>query len=179
MIRATRNASSSLVRFTIAATLMTSLGLAGVVQADSHENDMPLVKYRQTVMSVIGGNMGAMADIMKNRLDLPGHVAVHAMELAEMAQLIGPAFKKNVATDATDAKPEIWQDWAKFESAITDFEEAARNLEVAAAGSDPSAVGPAMKALGKSCGGCHDAFRKPKEESFKRKSKSDDHDDHE
>jgi cytochrome c556 len=180
MIRATLNISSSLIRFTIAATLMVSLCLASAAQADNHGNDMPLVKYRQTVMSIIGGNMGAMADIMKNRLDLPGHVAVHAMELAEMAQLIGPAFKKNVATNATDAKPEIWQDWAKFEGAIADFEEAARNLETAAAGSDPSAVGPAMKALGKSCGGCHDSFRKPKEESFKRKSKNDDHDhDHE
>jgi cytochrome c556 len=183
MNRATFIHSSSLLRFTIAAALVASFGLAGSVQADSHEQnekDMPIVKYRQTVMAIVGGNMGAMADIMKNRLDLPGHVAVHASELAEIAPLIGPAFKKNVATDATDAKPEIWQDWAKFEKAISDFEEAARNLEVAAAGSDPSAVGPAMKALGKSCGGCHDDFRKPKEESFKRKAQDDDddHDDH-
>jgi len=29
-----------------------------------------------------------------------------------------------------------------------------------------------MKATGKSCGGCHDSFRKPKEESFKRKAGS-------
>ena len=72
--------------------------------------------------------------------------------------------------------------FAGFEAAIADFETAARNLEVAAAGSDPSAVGPAMKALGKTCGDCHDAFRKPEEESFKKKGQNDDddddHDDH-
>ena len=174
MNRASFINSSMIIRFTIVATLVASFGLASGVQADSHEKDMPLVKYRQTVMAVVGGNMGAMADIMKNRLDLPGHVAVHASEIAEIAQLIGPAFKKNVATDATDAKPEIWQDWAKFEAAIADFEKAARNLEATAAGSDPSAVGPAMKALGKTCGDCHDAFRKPEEESFKKKAESDD-----
>ena len=181
MNRTTFLNSFSLVRLTIVAAMVASFGLASGVQADSHEKDMPLVKYRQTVMAIVGGNMGAMGGIMKNRLDLPGHVAVHASELAEIAQLIGPAFKKNVATDATDAKPEIWQDWAKFEAAIADFEEAARNLEIAAAGSDPSAVGPAMKALGKTCGDCHDAFRKPKEESFKRKAENadHDHDDHE
>ena len=35
-----------------------------------------------------------------------------------------------------------------------------------------------MKALGKSCGGCHKPFRKPKEESFKNKARSHDHDAH-
>ena len=110
MIRATHFNLPSFIRFTMAATLMAGFGLASAVQADEHENDMPIVQYRQKVMSVIGGNMGAMADIMKNQLDLPGHVAVHASEIAEMAPLIGPAFKKNVPTDATDAKPEIWQE---------------------------------------------------------------------
>lgn len=167
MIRTTRFGFSGLTRCTVAAIMFVCFGLASGAQADSHENDAPMVGYRQMLMSVVGGNMGAMADIMKNRLALPGHVAVHAGQLAEMAPLIAPAFKENVETDQTDAKQEIWQDWAKFESKIADFEKAARNLETAAKGSDPAAVGSAMKALGKSCGGCHKLFRKPEEESFK------------
>jgi len=35
-----------------------------------------------------------------------------------------------------------------------------------------------MKALGKSCGGCHETFRKPEEESFKNESDDHDDDDH-
>ena len=178
MIRATSFTSISLIRCTMAAILIVCFGLASGVQADSHEQDLPSVEYRQTVMSIIGKNMGAMGDIMKNRLALPGHVAVHAGQMADMAQLIAPAFKNNIATDATDAKQEIWQDWAKFEAAIADFEEAARNLEAAASGSDPAAVGSAMKALGDRCGDCHKPFRKPKKESFKNKSRKHDHDDH-
>jgi len=178
MIRTTRFTSSSLIRSTIAAILFVSFGLASGVQADDDENTAPMVGYRQKLMSVVGGNMAAMGDIMKYRLVLPGHVAVHASQMANMAQLIAPAFKENVATDATDAKPEIWQDWAKFETKIADFEEAARNLEAAASGPDPAAVGPAMKALGKSCGGCHETFRKPEEESFKNESDDHDDDDH-
>ena len=167
MTRTTRFDFSGLTRRMIVATLFICCGLASGVQAADDENDAPMVGYRQMLMSVVGGNMGAMADIMKYRLDLPGHVAVHAGQMAEMAQLIAPAFKENVETDATDAKPEIWQDWAKFESKIADFEKAARNLETAAKGGDPASVGPAMKALGKSCGDCHKLFRKPEEESFK------------
>ena len=112
---------------------------------------------------------GILGDIMKNRLALPGAIANHAGQMADAAALIAPAFKKDLSEGRTDAKAEIWQDWAKFESAIAKYEEAARGLAIAASGADPSAVGPAMRALGKSCGGCHKPFRKAKEDSFKKK----------
>ncbi len=146
---------------------LTTLLLVGEAQADSHEKDAARLKYRQSVMSIVGTNMGAIGDIMKNQLALPGAIANHAGQMAESAALIAPAFKQKITDGPTDAKPEIWQDWAKFEKAIADYEQAARDLQTAAAGADPAAVGPAMKALGKSCGGCHKPFRKPKEESYK------------
>ena len=145
----------------------TSMLLGGLAQADSHEKDAARLKYRQSVMSIVGTNMGAIGDIMKNQLALPGAVANHAGQMVESAALIAPAFKPEITKGPTDAKPEIWQDWAKFEKAIADYEEAARGLQTAATSGDPAAVGPAMKALGKSCGGCHKPFRKPKEESYK------------
>ena len=148
---------------------LTTLMLVGVAQADGHEKDAARLKYRQSLMSIVGTNMGAIGDIMKNQLAVPGGIANHAGQMAESAALIAPAFKKQITDGPTDAKPEIWQDWAKFEKAIADFTEAARGLQTAAAGGDPAAVGPAMKALGKSCGGCHKPFRKPKEESYKSK----------
>ena len=137
--------------------------------ADDRETDEARIKYRQSIMSTVGTNMGAIGDIMKNRLALPGAIANHAGQMADAAALIAPAFKKNLTEGRTDAKAEIWQDWAKFESAIAKYEEAARGLATAASGDDPSGVGPAMRALGKSCGGCHKPFRKAKEDSFKNK----------
>ncbi len=118
-------------------------------------------------MSGIGANMGAIASILKNGLSMPGHVAIHATMIADSAQLVAPAFKKKVVEGPTDAKAEIWADWEDFRKDIAKMEEAARNLAKAASGIDPAAVGPAVKALGKSCGGCHEEFRKPKEESYK------------
>ena len=162
------------LRCLLTAILILGVGHATVAHADGEANDSPDVKYRQTLMSNVGSNMGAIGDILKNGLMLPGHVAVHASLLADSAQLIGPAFKKNVATEMTDAKAEIWEDWAKFEKAIADFEKAARDMAAAADGGDGAAIGAAVKALGKSCGGCHKPFRKPKEESYHRKS-SDKH----
>lgn len=140
---------------------------ATFVSAADHEGGQARIEYRQKLMSAIGTNMGAIGDILKNRLDIPGGVANHANQMADAAALIAPAFKKQLAEGATDAKVEIWSDWAGFEKAIADYESAARALAAAAASGDAGATGKAMRGLGKSCGGCHKPYRKPKEESYK------------
>lgn len=158
------------------ALLLLTIGLAlapTAVLADGHEaqaeKDAAYTKYRQSVMGAIGAHMGSLGGIMKNGLELPGHVEAHAGLMAENAKLIAAAFKHQSSGGATDAKPNIWTDWAHFEEDIAEFEKAARALETAAAAGDPKAIGPAMKALGGTCGECHDSFRKPKEESYKNK----------
>jgi cytochrome c556 len=162
-----RRTRLGLVPLLVAALL--PITTAGLASADSHEQDAAYIGYRQSVMSIVGTHMGAISDIMKNGLDVPGAIAGHAEQMAEAAALVGPAFRRPISEGPTDAKPEIWKDWAKFEQAIADYEEAARGLAAAASAEDPSGVGPAMKALGKSCGGCHKPFRKPKEESYKNR----------
>ena len=135
--------------------------------ADEHEMNEAQIGYRQKVMASVGANMGAISDILKNRLEVPGAIANHATQMADAAALIAPAFRAEIAEGPTDAKPDIWTDWEGFEQAIAEYEAAARALADAANGDDPAAVGPAMRTLGKSCGGCHRPFRKPKEESFR------------
>jgi cytochrome c556 len=170
MIRLAAPRSTPFLRLVLGIVLIAgvTLGFARAAQADPKELDDAQVKYRQNLMEIIGSNMGAIGDILKNRLDLPGHVANHAGQMIDSSQMIAAAFKPKTTSTETDAKPEIWKDWAKFEAAIADFEAAAKDLQVAASGTDGAAVGAAVKALGKSCGGCHKSFRKPKEESFRK-----------
>jgi len=163
-------ASSVRLRFAVVSGMLAvSTAMMGALpaRADSHAADEAYIKYRQSVMSIVGTHMGAIADIMKNGLDVPGAIAQNAAQMAEAASLIAPAFRRPITAGPTDSKAEIWEDWAKFEQAIADYEQAARELAIAASADDPSRVGPAMKALGGSCGGCHKPFRKPKEESYK------------
>ncbi len=162
--------TGSLRVFLVASSLVGAvLSSASLVSAETPTPGQAEIEYRQKLMSTIGSNMGAISDILKNQLEVPGGVANHAGQMADAAALIAPAFRNPLTEGATDAKPEIWRDWAEFEKAISDYEEAARALAAAAEGDDPGAVGPAMRGLGKSCGGCHKPFRKPKEESYKNK----------
>ena len=160
-VSADHNVFSRLVVAIAALFLFTSPSFADA------EMDEAQIKYRQTLMGGVGANMGGIGAILKNQLSLPGHVESHARQLAMSAKLVAAAFKANLSAGATDAKPEIWNDWAGFEKAIADFDAAANTLADAAASGDGAAIGPAVKGLGKSCGGCHDSFRKPKEESYK------------
>ena len=146
--------------------LAVALGAAAPVLA---ADDAAYVKYRQKVMSGVGADMGAISDILKNGLPFTAAIAIHADSLGDAAALIPAAFEKEVYTGATDAKPDIWQKPDEWKEAIQAFEKAADDLEDAADDGEPAAIAAAVKTLGKSCGGCHKPFRKPKEESYKKK----------
>ena len=124
-------------------------------------------------MESVGGDMAAIANIMKYGLPLSANVVTHAEGLASHAKLVRSAFERKVTSGPNDAEPAIWEKVDEFKEKTQAFEtETAKLVDVAKAG-DPAALGVQMKATGKSCGGCHDSFRKPKEESFKRKGGGD------
>ncbi|MBS1106108.1 MAG: hypothetical protein H6Q91_1610 [Deltaproteobacteria bacterium] len=153
-----------------AALLVTAIGVAGAASAqDAAKADEGAIKYRQSLMESVGGDMASISNIMKYGLPLTGNLVVHAESLAAHAKLVSTAFERKVTAGQTDAEPAIWAKADEFKEKTKAFEtETAKLVEVAKT-SDPAALGVQMKATGKACGGCHDNFRKPKEESFKRK----------
>lgn len=128
----------------------------------------PAIGYRQKLMENVGANMGAVADILKHGLPLLENVPAHARNLERSAAIAPAAFRAEVADGPTDAKPGIWQDFAAFEAAARKMGEEAGRLAEVAEGGDRAAIGAQLKALGQACRGCHEDFRKPKEESYKR-----------
>jgi cytochrome c556 len=157
-----------------AAWLAAALLIAGAASAqDAAKADEGAIKYRQSLMESVGGDMASISNIMKYGLPLTGNIVVHAEGLAAHAKLISAAFERKVSAGRTDAEPAIWEKADEFKEKTKAFEtETAKLVEVAKT-ADPAALGLQMKATGKSCGGCHDSFRKPKEESFKRKGGGD------
>ena len=133
------------------------------------QDDQGHIKYRQHLMGSIGASTGAVGDILKYRLSLLPNVEAHAKNIANDAKLISSAFREQVIAGATDAKANIWTEWEDFEKAIQKMESAAKQLEEAGDDADLGKVAAGMKSLGRSCSGCHKQFRKPKEESYKRK----------
>ena len=118
------------------------------------------IAARQEAMKGVGGAMKAI------KAAVEGNTAADAVAPAEkiaatMTKVPG-LFPKGSDQGETDAKPEIWTDWAKFEEAAANAGAAAEKLAMVAKGGDAAATGEALKALGGTCGGCHKPFRKPK-----------------
>ena len=160
MTRVQRNLWGSLVVF------VCLIFVAAVAQA---QEDDTFIQYRQKVMQTQGAVIGAIGDILKNKLPYQSHILFHAQEIQRTSTMIPEAFKKDVAAGKTDAKAEIWKEWEKFTAAAEALgQEAAELVKVAQSG-NMEAIGVQVKKLGEACGSCHKPYRKPKEESYKNK----------
>ena len=119
-----------------------------------------IVKYRQNVMKATGGHMGAIVDILKNDLPLQAHILDHARSIQQNSKMTLAMFPKGTGLGNTKAKPAIWENWSKFESAVQDFERESAKLAKVAESGDMEALAKQVRATGKTCGGCHRNFRK-------------------
>ncbi|HEY7495405.1 MAG TPA: cytochrome c [Candidatus Tectomicrobia bacterium] len=134
------------------------------------QSDEAFIQYRQKVMLSQSASMGAIGDIMKNKLPYSDHILSHALDMQRMSKLINEAFKKEITAGKTDAKPALWKEWDKFTAAVQAFEQESGKLaEVAAQSSDLEVIGAQVKKVGDACSNCHKPYRKPKEESYKNK----------
>src|SRR4029453_14455780 len=106
------------------------------------------IQYRQKVMQAQGASMGAIGDILKNKLPYTGHIYAHAQDIQNTSKMIGEAFKKELAAGKTDAKTEIGEKWDKFVGAGEALgQESSKLAEVAQSG-NMEAIGAQVKKLG-------------------------------
>jgi cytochrome c556 len=137
------------------------IGFFAAALAVSAAADENAVKYRQNTMEAIGGHMGALAQIVKGEVDHKDHIPVHVAGLAGLSGVAPDLFGADSREGAdTDALPKIWEDPAAFKERLTAFRTAALDLEAVVKAGDMTKFPPAFGALGKSCKGCHDDFKK-------------------
>jgi cytochrome c556 len=121
-----------------------------------------IIKYRQNVMKSTAGHMGAIVDILKNDLPLQAHILDHARSIQQNSKMTLAIFPKGTGLGNTKAKPAIWGNWSKFESAVNAFVRESSELAKVAESGDMKALAKQFRATGKTCGGCHKDFRERK-----------------
>ena len=136
------------------------LALVSIAAAQAAPMGGDPVANRQRLMKLVGANW---ADIQaKVKAGNADAVAVNAETIAVMATHVPSFFPAGSATDASNAKPEIWEKWADFQAAAKNLESMAEKLRDASRAKDGAAVEAMVKDFGaKACGACHTAFRKP------------------
>lgn len=146
---------------TTAALAALIIGASGGAQAQEAGAPKDLVEYRQAVMSSLGGHAGALARILKGRVDVD-HVMVHAQAIAATAPALDDIWWDNSGYESyeeTDALPKIWEQPDDFQNRIDRFQAAASDFVEAAESGERGRILQGFKALGESCGACHDSYR--------------------
>lgn len=119
------------------------------------------VDYRQGVMNVLSWNAGLMVSMAKG--EIPFNQAAfqgYASDLAAAAALdLLPGFPEDSVTEDSDAKDEIWLNWAGFESKLQDLRTESAKLKEVAVGSDESAIKAQLDATRRTCKACHDDYK--------------------
>lgn len=139
--------------------------LVSMASAHSESTGNAEADYRIAEMKKLGMNMGAIGKVAKGEVAYSPELNDNAKAIAELASNMGKWFPEGSGVESSRAKPEIWDDKYKEEFAqdITDLQAASVQLIAAVQSGDQGKIGAALQGTGKTCGGCHKQFRKPKD----------------
>lgn len=143
---------------TLAIALIPSLTLAGTAAAGDADD---AVEYRQSVMGIFYWTTDHMGKMVKGETPFDaGAFKGYADDLAAAAAMdILKGFPEDSITDDSDAKDEIWMDWADFESKVQAMRTQSAKLAEVAAEGDEAAIKDQFGETRKACKGCHDAYK--------------------
>ena len=141
---------------------LVALALAGSATGQSTAKiwTSDVVADRQRLMKLNGASWAdAQAKLKAGNAEA---VAVNAETMALIATQITALFPEGSLTEKSKAKPEIWQKWPEFESAVKNYAMQAEKLRDAAKSKDLAATEAVAKEFGgQACGTCHRPFRVP------------------
>ncbi len=132
----------------------------------AHSGAKGVVKERMEMMKGMADAMKAMGGMFKGEAPFePTVVADKANWLIEHAKKIPEMTPEGSNDHPSEALPVIWTSWDDY-IADADLlaEESVKLMEIAVNGSDKAAARTQFLKVSKTCGTCHDRYRKPKEE---------------
>lgn len=115
---------------------------------------------RQEMMKQVGGAMGAIGAMVKGEKPFDAAVVKASLTtMADVAKVFPDQFPdgSELGFDS-EASPKIWDDKDGFKAKAKALETAAL-AQLDALPADQAALGATMKAVGSTCGACHETFR--------------------
>jgi cytochrome c556 len=120
------------------------------------------VKYRQSAFTVMANHFGRIGAMVNNRVPFDAAQAqANADIAATMSRLPYIAFGEGTdKVGNTRALPEVWTKRGEFDAAAKKMQEEMAKLQAATKTGNQDQIKTAFGAVGQSCKGCHDNFRK-------------------
>ena len=129
--------------------------VAGVAVAKEGVQD-PVVKARMELMDINGANAKILGEMAGGKMAFDAAKAEAAKAaLIEVAKNAPTAFEANATDPVSEAKPDIWTNWADFVTKADALKTAAEKLDA----SSVEGLAAGMGAVGGACKNCHSTYR--------------------
>ena len=136
--------------------LVLGLIVAGGVAVAQVTATVPSVIARQDLMKINGMSAKILGDMAGGKVAFDAAAAEKAKaDLIAAAAMIPAKFEANEVDPGSEAKPEVWTNWADFLIKATALETAATALDTSSAES----IGAGMAGIGGACKACHTTYR--------------------
>lgn len=145
--------------------LSLSVAMGGITSmVYAHSGAKGVMKERMDMMKGMADAMKAMGFMFKGEAPFePAIVAEKAAFLAKHAKMIPDMTPEGSSDHPSEALPIIWQDWDDYVANAAELAVEGKKLgAIAGNGADPEATRAQYVKVSKTCGTCHDRFRKPK-----------------
>jgi cytochrome c556 len=157
-----KNLQKTLIASTIAIAVL-SCGIAAAQPAANEKHAAWATKVRKSVFTLLGHNMGPIGGMLKGKVPFNAEVvANNATNINQLANMIAGASKVDTSKFKvdTEALDSIWSQPEDYAKKIEALVSASSELSAIALNGDEKAVRKAMGAMGKTCGSCHDDYKK-------------------
>ena len=153
-----------MIKIIFVLTLILSSFIGPLAYAKNTED---VIKYRKNIMKAIGNHISIIAANLKGKVSINEDILTHSKSiLLTLSSInINKTFPENSGTNNssnTQSLENIWTEKDLFSNAMKDSIEKAENLVIAAESGDKKNIAKSLGALGKTCGSCHNKFRKKK-----------------
>lgn len=153
------------LRPTVICVALAFFACSTISSISAHNGATGVMKGRMDLMKGMADAMKIMGRMFKGEIPLKlATVFEKAGFLADHARTIPDLTPKGNDGHPSEVLPLIWQEWDDYVvDANTLAEESAKLLAPASDRADETEARAQYVKLGKTCGTCHDRFRKPKE----------------
>ncbi len=153
-----------MIKFIFVSTLLLSSFLSHLAYADDPEE---IIKYRKNIMKAVGNHISIIAANLKGKVSINEDILPHSKSiLLTLSSInINKTFPENSGpnnSSKTQSLENIWLEKDLFSNAMKDSIQKAENLVLSAEAGDKQNIAKSLGALGKTCGSCHNKFRKKK-----------------
>jgi cytochrome c556 len=153
-----------LIKIISVLAILLSSFLSQLAYAESAED---IIKYRMNIMKSLGNHISVIAANLKGKVSINEDILPHSKSiLLTLSSIsIDKTFPENTGpknSSKTKALEIIWSEKALFDNSMKNSIEMAKNLVQAAESGVNQDIAKSLGALGKTCGTCHNKFRKKK-----------------